>query len=86
MKRLKAFIACAAMMAVLVSAVIAGNYVTRSEAEAPSHKRSSITKEQMKDWDAPDEKVLDYYGIGRFRTKLPVVYLNTKGQQVLKEM
>ena len=51
MKRLKAFIACAAMMAVLVSAVIAGNYVARSEAEAPSHKRSSITKEQMKDME-----------------------------------
>ena len=85
MKRLKGFIACAAMVAVLMSAVIAGNYVTRSEGEAPSHKRSSITKEQMKDWDAPDEEVLDYYGIGRFRTKLPVVYLNTKGQQVLKE-
>ena len=85
MKRLKGFIACAAMAAVLMSAVIAGNYVTRSEAEAPSHKRRSITEEQMKDWDAPDEEVLDYYGIGRFRTKLPVVYLNTNGQQVLKE-
>lgn len=85
MKRLKALIACTAMMAVLLSAVIAGNYITQSEEKELSHTRNSITKEQMEDWDAPDEKTLDDYGIGRFRTKLPVVYLNTKGNQVLKE-
>ena len=85
MKRLKALIACAGMTAVLLAAVIAGNYVTRSEAEAPAHKSSSISKEQLQDWDAPDAQALDYYGIGSFRTKLPVIYLNTKGQQILKE-
>lgn len=39
----------------------------------------------MKEWDAPDEEMLEYYDLGEFSTTLPVVYMNTKGQQVLKE-
>ncbi len=39
----------------------------------------------MKEWAAPDEESLEYYDLGEFSTTLPVVYMNTKGQQVLKE-
>ena len=39
----------------------------------------------MKEWAAPDEEMLEYYDLGEFSTTLPVIYMNTKGQQILKE-
>ena len=39
----------------------------------------------MKEWAAPDEESLESYDLGKFSTTLPVVYMNTMGQQVLKE-
>lgn len=39
----------------------------------------------MKEWAAPDEEMLEYYDLGEFSTTIPIVYMNTKGQQILKE-
>lgn len=39
----------------------------------------------MKEWAAPDKESLESYDLGKFSTTLPVVYMNTMGQQVLKE-
>ena len=62
-----------------------GNSVVNSENKSKEKKRTTITKEEVKEWAAPDEESLEYYDLGEFSTTLPVVYMNTKGQQVLKE-
>lgn len=85
MKAMKRILLCILMIAVLFGVSIAGNSVVKSETTTRENQRTSLTKEERKEWDAPDPEVLDYYGLGEFRTTLPVLYLNTKGQQVLKE-
>ena len=62
-----------------------GNFVVKSENKSKEKKRIAITKEEMKEWAAPDEETLKYYDLGKFSTTLPVIYMNTKGQQILKE-
>lgn len=85
MKAMKRILLCILMITVLVGVSIAGNSVVKSETRTRENQRTSLTKEEQKEWYAPDPEVLDYYGLGEFRTTLPVIYLNTKGQQVLKE-
>lgn len=58
-----------------------GNSVVKSENKSKEKKRTTITKEEVKEWAAPDEESLEYYDLGEFSTTLPVVYMNTKGQQ-----
>ncbi|MDO5336032.1 MAG: CotH kinase family protein [Eubacteriales bacterium] len=85
MKRAKKLAACVMLLLVLLAAVVAGNYVVRLEETVEAEKRVSISEKEMEKWKAPSEKFLEYYGLGVFRTNLPVVYMNTNGQQVLKE-
>lgn len=85
MKAMKRILLCILMIVVLGGVSIAGNSVVKSETTTRENQRTSLTKEERKEWDAPDPEVLDYYGLGEFRTTLPVLYLNTKGKQVLKE-
>lgn len=85
MKRISRILLCVLMITVLCGLSVVGNSVVKSENKSKEKKRTVITKEEMKEWDAPDEEMLEYYDLGEFSTTLPVVYMNTKGQQVLKE-
>ncbi len=85
MKRIRRILLCILMITVLCGISIVGNSVVKSENKSKEKKRTVITKEEMKEWAAPDEESLEYYDLGEFSTTLPVVYMNTKGQQVLKE-
>lgn len=85
MKRISRILLCVLMITVLCGLSVVGNSVVKSENKSKGKKRTVITKEEMKEWDAPDEEMLEYYDLGEFSTTLPVVYMNTKGQQVLKE-
>ena len=85
MKRIGRILLCILMITVLCGISIVGNSVVKSENKSKEKKRSAITKEEMKEWDAPDKDVLEYYDLGEFSTTLPVVYMNTRGQQILKE-
>lgn len=85
MKRLKRLVACVLMTGLLFGTMVAGNYVLRQDAGMPEKKRNTPTEEQLKDWAAPDQEALDFFELGAFETDLPVVYLNTKGQQIQKE-
>lgn len=85
MKRIRRILLCILMITVLCGISIVGNSVVKSENKSKEKKRTVITKEEMKEWDAPDEDILEYYDLGKFSTTLPVVYMNTKGQQILKE-
>lgn len=85
MKRISRILLCVLMITVLCGISVVGNSIVKSENKSKEKKRTVITKEEMKEWAAPDEESLEYYDLGEFSTTLPVVYMNTKGQQVLKE-
>ena len=85
MKRIRRILLCILMITVLFGISIVGNSVVKSEKKSKEKKRTAITKEEMKEWAAPDEENLESYDLGKFSTKLPVVYMNTSGQQILKE-
>ena len=85
MKRIGRILLCILMITVLFGISIMGNFVVKSENKSKEKKRTAITKEEMKEWAAPDEESLESYDLGKFSTTLPVVYMNTMGQQVLKE-
>ena len=85
MKRISRILLCILMIIVLCGLSVVGNSVVKSENKSKETKRTVITNEEMKEWAAPDEESLEYYDLGEFSTTLPVVYMNTKGQQVLKE-
>lgn len=85
MKRISRILLCILMITVLCGLSVVGNSVVKSENKSKENKRTAITNEEMKEWDAPDGESLEYYDLGEFSTTLPVVYMNTKGQQVLKE-
>ena len=85
MKRIGRVLLCILMITVLCGISVVGNSVVNSENKSKEKKRTTITKEEVKEWAAPDEESLEYYDLGEFSTTLPVVYMNTKGQQVLKE-
>ena len=85
MKRIGRILLCILMITVLFGISIMGNFVVKSENKSKEKKRTAITKEGMKEWAAPDEETLKYYDLGKFSTTLPVIYMNTKGQQILKE-
>lgn len=46
---------------------------------------SKDTKNTVENWVIPDEEYLDYYGIGVFESTLPILHINTNGQQISKE-
>ena len=85
MKRIRRILLCILMITVLCGISVVGNSVVNSENKSKEKKRTAITKEEMKEWAAPDEETLKYYDLGKFSTTLPVIYMNTKGQQILKE-
>ena len=85
MKRIRRILLCILMITVLCGISIVGNFVVKSENKSKEKKRTVITKEEMKEWAAPDEEMLKYYDLGKFSTTLPVIYMNTKGQQIRKE-
>ncbi len=85
MKWLKRLVLCVLMTVFLFAVVIAANSVVNVDIRIQGEQVKNISEKEMKEWAAPDMKMLDYYGLGEFSTTLPVVYLNTKGQQILKE-
>ena len=81
MKRIRRILLCILMITVLCGISIVGNSVVKSENKSKEKKRTAITKEEMKEWAAPDEESLESYDLGKFSSTLPVVYMNTKGQK-----
>ena len=79
MKRIGRILLCILMITVLFGISIMGNFVVKSENKSKEKKRTAITKEEMKEWAAPDEEMLEYYDLGEFSTTIPIVYMNTKG-------
>lgn len=51
----------------------------------PEKIQEPVLNADKADWGAPDKEYLDYYGLGEFETKLPVVYIDTEEKQITKE-
>lgn len=59
-----------------------GYHVTETKAETIKQ----VTDREIKNWAKPEEDFLEYYGLGAFETELPVLYINTNGQSISKEI
>lgn len=72
-------------MSVLFLAVCFGaSVLLRNEAAQPEESKNLSQKTLSKE-ARPNETYLEYYGLGDFETHFPVLYLDTKGQQIEKE-
>ena len=85
MKEIRRAILCLFMVLVLAAMAVCGNSLFKLQQNEQKTHEQTITAEEKERWAAPDEEVLDYYGLGEFTTTLPVIYINTEGQQILKE-
>ena len=76
MKRIGRILLCILMITVLFGISIMGNFVVKSENKSKEKKRTAITKEEMKEWAAPDEETLKYYDLLRLNTEVPLLIVN----------
>lgn len=53
--------------------------------EKKSGEDKKLPEQKLSEEAMPDEEYLDYYGLGNFKTSLPVIYIDTQGQQIEKE-
>ena len=54
MKRIRRILLCILMITVLCGISVVGNSVVNSENKSKEKKRTAITKEEVKEWAAPD--------------------------------
>ena len=62
-----------------------GMTVVWQNTEKKSGKDKKLPEQKLSGEAMPDEEYLDYYGLGNFKTSLPVIYIDTQGQQIEKE-
>ena len=83
---MKKMIAGISMAALLLVVTFAGEAYQGQAGETQTlSKETKETKNTVKNWVAPDEEYLEYYGIGVFESTLPILHINTNGQQIKKE-
>lgn len=84
---MKKIIACTSMVALLMVIAIVGEvYQGQEEAWVAEDTLASTGMESsVSNWIKPDEEYLNYYDIGVFETHMPILHINTQGQQISKE-
>lgn len=84
---MKKIIACTSMVVLLLAIAFVGEvYQGQEEAwEAEKTLASKKMGSSISNWIKPDEEYLNYYDLGVFETTLPIVHINTNGQQISKE-
>ncbi len=79
---MKKWIACTGMIVLLLGTVcLAQAYPVPERENVPESEMSS----DITNWAEPKEEYLEYYELGEFKTHLPILYINTNGQQISKE-
>lgn len=66
------------------SIFLANSVHTSLESRQASKKPKSLERD-LEDWARPDMKFLDYYGLGDFKSKHPLIYINSQGEKISKE-
>lgn len=79
---MKKSIICAAAFGGLLAVVFAAAGFYKKIPQAEITERVS----ELEEWEKPDLEYLEYYGIGAFDTTLPVLFIDTKGQRITKDM
>ena len=84
---MKKIIACTSMAVLLLTVVFVGEAYQDQEGTRVAEKNlvSKETGSGVPNWIKPDEEYLNYYDIGVFDTTLPILHINTNGQQISKE-
>ena len=84
---MKKIIACTSMAVLLLTVVFVGEAYQDQEGTRVAEKTlvSKETGSGVPNWIKPDEEYLNYYDMGVFDTTLPILHINTNGQQISKE-
>ena len=84
---MKKIVACTSMMVLMLVAVIGGEalQVKAKEWEVQSKEKSKVMGSNVSNWIKPDEESLNDYDIGVFESTLPILHINTNGQQISKD-
>ena len=84
---MKKIIACTSMVVLLLTVVFVGEAYQDQEGTRVAEKTlvSKETGSGVPNWIKPDEEYLTYYDMGVFDTTLPILHINTNGQQISKE-
>lgn len=81
---MRRWVTCTLMMLALVTAATGGNAVLRADKQKTVEKKTT-QKDTLEEGLSPDIETLQYYEIEKFETDLPVIYIDTDGEQILKE-
>lgn len=81
---MRRWMTCVLMMLTLVTAAAGGNIVLRSDEQKTVGKKT-MQKGILEEGLRPDLETMQYYEIEEFETNLPVLYIDTGGEQILKE-
>lgn len=82
---IKKLLLCLLAVLTVLTVTVLGNGVVNAGTPKEKKQAQPLTNEQLDLWDAPDRDYLEFYGLSVFKTTLPVIYINTQGQQIGKE-
>lgn len=82
---IKKLLLCLLAALTVLTVTVLGNGVVNAGTPKEKKQAQPLTNEQLDLWDAPDRDYLEFYGLSVFKTTLPVIYINTQGQQIGKE-
>ena len=82
---IKKLLLCLLAALTVLTVTVLGNGVVNAGTPQNQKQSQPLTNEQLDRWDAPDRDYLEFYGLSVFKTTLPVIYINTQGQQIGKE-
>ena len=85
MRGIKKLLLCLLAALTVLTVTVLGNGVVNAGTPQDKKPAQPLTKEQLDRWDAPDRDYLEFYGLPVFKTTLPVIYINTQGQQIGEE-
>ena len=85
MRGIKKLLLCFLAVLTVLTVTVLGNGVVNAGTPKEKKQAQPLTNEQLDRWDAPDRDYLEFFGLTVFTTTLPVIYINTQGQQIGKE-
>lgn len=82
---MKKRILIAGVVLIFISSIFIAEILHLKTPDAVSKKKDKEATEVSKEFYKPDMELLDYYGLGDFNTTLPVIHINTNGEQIVKD-
>lgn len=70
---------------IFFAVIVGGCYVYQQIPETSLNSAFEGKNQKITEWQEPDRESLSYYGLNDFDTTLPVVHIDTDGNQIVKE-